>query len=102
MTYNIIDPNNFSFPRPGITGWRDRTEGPMWVTQTRRAPAGLWPRGGTRVPFCVFSMNQASPPLPGAVVNNPPCRHTAGFVCCRWGQTSIRMRRSWPNAGCWP
>ena len=89
MSNNPINPNNFSFPIPGVTGWRDRTEGPLWIRE-RRPPAGLWPRSGTRVPFCVFSMNLWYRPHPSQVVNDPPCRHTTGFPCCRWGQVSGR------------
>lgn len=95
---NIIDPNNFTFPIAGVTGWRDRDEGPLWVRERRATwPRGLWPRPHTRVPFCVFSLNLSHLPRPGQVQNNPPCRHATGFPCCRWAQA--RSRRPSCDAG---
>lgn len=70
---NIIDPNAWSFPIAGVTGWRDRHEGPFWVRRSRI------------VPYCVLA---GQPSGPGSL----PCRHWPNFPCCRVIGRRIRRR----------
>jgi hypothetical protein len=84
----------WTFPVPGVTGWVDRAEGPAWVHGDRYWPGKRF-RGRSLVPYCVFSLNTYWPPRPGAVANNPPCRHTAGFPCCRMGQIRGERHHRW-------
>lgn len=67
---NLIDPNVWSFPRPGITGWRDRHEGPFWVDESRHH---RWHRRRAPLkPYCVVTRS-----------GDFACRRKPGFACCR-------------------
>jgi hypothetical protein len=82
-----------SFPVPGVSGWQDRAEGPLWIFGDNRYWPGKQHRGDSRVPYCVMALGGWWPTPPSANTINPPCRHTPGFPCCRIGQ--IRGERPW-------
>ena len=80
---NIYNPDAWSFPIPGRTGWRDRgAEGPLWVLELRDRP---WRR---RIPYCLF--------VGGPVAGAPQtCRQTPGYPCCRATIARTRAMRQW-------
>ena len=85
MRTNPYDPNAWSFPIPGITGWRDRHEGPFWVRHHRLAP---YCRLGAMLDYGrVPPAERPGNPLP---VSGPPCLTAPGFPCCRWGELNRR------------
>ena len=79
---SAVNRDAMSWPRPGLTGWRDRIEGPLWVDDRRRRSARL-------VPYCVLQWAGGLNPYA------PPCRLFADFPCC---QRPWRGRRP----GLWP
>ena len=92
---NGFDFDAWNWPRPGITGWSDRTEGPLWrsrgpwwrLIDREQGFVGVYSRHNKLAPYCVFVTGERGRT---AAANVLPCRYTPGFPCCRWGYTKPR------------
>jgi hypothetical protein len=97
----VRDPDRWSHPVPGRTGWSQRTEGPLWqrrewwrpwARRNRLTPYCRMVRGGARAD-CLLGHRVA--PIPQNV-QTPPCRTFPDFPCC---QRPTRFRRHWLTRG---
>ena len=88
---NLYDPNNWSMPVQGRTGWTDRAEGqPFWVRRRFEVPFCLLTTPIVVEPLVVSTRRTNSATarphqLGGEPEATPPCRLFPDFPCCQLG-----------------